>query len=653
MDSSPSTGTARSSRPPRRAQRLLPALTPASAAQRPDPTVVVERRCPARDAKIERLNAPPQPTDESDGAVRSADPTRLLPGKKPSSIARFGAHIFFNRRPLDLIRRTTSTLLANTTGASASSNASVAAATPVSVSSTSSGSNPSEERKFWQPHRPTESSRRRLQHLPPKDKTSDHAVRSVRPKAERQVHRRTRHGDAGDANNSSNSGATEAVVPVPRRQSACPPTGAQFLLDVAASTDLTASERVEIRQYDEIRFVSTRAVKRRRRHGKIRNDMPIHGDDAVAIDTEEPKESPGELFNDGYDDERGDYLMLVGDHLAFRYEVLHALGHGSFGQVVCCLDHRTQRQVAVKIIRNRRKYRDQALVEVQLLSQLQQAAASCPEKPRVVHMEEYFFFRDHVCIAFEVLGTNLYDLLKLRYFRGLPMHSVQTVGMQLARALAFLKHQQVVHCDLKPENVLLGASTLLENARSHGIVDDVTLIDLGSSCLEGATVFTYIQSRFYRSPEVLLGQTYAGAIDMWSLACILVELHTGHPIFAGENEREQLACIMEVLGVPPTPLLRKSKRCTHFFDEVASPAEDQSVEFVAKPFVNSRGRRRTPGSRTLAAAVKSEDPEFLEFLAKCFVWDPRERLAPEQAMQEPWLRRLQQDQGVRAVEYAL
>ncbi|RLN66563.1 hypothetical protein BBJ28_00010158 [Nothophytophthora sp. Chile5] len=652
MDSSSSTGTARSSRPPRRAHRLLPALTPASAAQRPDPTVVVERRCPARDAKIERLNAPPQPTDESDDAVRSADPTRQLPGKKPSSIARFGAHIFFNRRPLDLIRRTTSTLLASTTGASAGSNASVAAATPVSVSSTSSGSNPSEERKFWQPHRPTESNRRRLQHLPPKDKPSEHVAQSVRPKAERQSHRRTRHGDAEEASNSS-SGATEAVAPVPRRQSACPPTGAQFLLDFDASNELTALERVEIRQYDEIRFVSTRTVKRRRRNGKIHNDMPIHADDAAAIDAEDPKESPGELFNDGYDDERGDYLMLVGDHLAFRYEVLHALGHGSFGQVVCCLDHRTRRQVAVKIIRNRRKYRDQALVEVQLLSQLQQAAASCPEKPRVVRMEEYFLFRDHVCIVFEVLGTNLYDLLKLRYFHGLPMHSVQTVGMQLAQALTFLKQQQVIHCDLKPENVLLGASTLLESARSHGTVEDVTLIDLGSSCLEGATVFTYIQSRFYRSPEVLLGQTYTGAIDMWSLACILVELHTGHPIFAGENEREQLACIMEVLGVPPTPLLRKSKRCTHYFDEVASPAEDQSAEYVAKPFVNSRGRRRTPGSRTLAAAAKSEDPEFLEFLAKCFVWDPSERLTPEQAMQEPWLRRRQQEREFPAVEYAL
>jgi len=62
-------------------------------------------------------------------------------------------------------------------------------------------------------------------------------------------------------------------------------------------------------------------------------------------------------------------------------------------------------------------------------------------------------------------------------------------------------------------------------------------------------VYTYIQSRFYRSPEVILGMNYHMAIDIWSLGCILAELYTGFPIFPGENEQEQLSCIMEVLGV--------------------------------------------------------------------------------------------------------
>ncbi|RLN61127.1 hypothetical protein BBP00_00005596 [Phytophthora kernoviae] len=404
--------------------------------------------------------------------------------------------------------------------------------------------------------------------------------------------------------------------------------------------------------YDEIKFVSTLAIKRQRRNGKIQNDLPVHEDDAP-VQTEEVDDLPVELCNDGYDDEHGDYLVLLGDHLAFRYEVLHALGQGSFGQVVCCLDHRTRKQVAVKIIRNRRKYRDQALVEVQLLAQLQCAATVCTDRPRIVHMEEYFLFRDHVCIAFELLGSNLYDFLKLRYFRGLPMSSMQTIATQLAQALAFLKQQKIVHCDLKPENILLEATVLEGNARNSGDLGNVTLIDFGSSCLEGAPMFTYIQSRFYRSPEVLLGHAYTGAIDMWSFACILVELHTGHPIFAGENEREQLACIMEVLGVPPAEMIRKGKRRLNFFDEVVIPVDNQVTEYVPKPFVNSRGRRRTPGPRSLATAVKSEDPEFLAFLAKCFIWEPSQRITPEQALQEPWLRHHVDGQIVNPVEYEL
>lgn len=78
-------------------------------------------------------------------------------------------------------------------------------------------------------------------------------------------------------------------------------------------------------------------------------------------------------------------------------------------------------------------------------------------------------------------------------------------------------------------------------------------------------VYTYIQSRFYRSPEVILGMNYHMAIDMWSLGCILAELYTGFPIFPGENEQEQLSCIMEVLGVPDKEFVNRSSRKRLFF----------------------------------------------------------------------------------------
>ena len=76
-------------------------------------------------------------------------------------------------------------------------------------------------------------------------------------------------------------------------------------------------------------------------------------------------------------------------------------------------------------------------------------------------------------------------------------------------------------------------------------------------------MYTYIQSRFYRAPEVILGARYGMPIDMWSLGCILAELLTGYPLLPGEDEGDQLSCIIELLGMPPQQLLDPSKRATH------------------------------------------------------------------------------------------
>ena len=93
-------------------------------------------------------------------------------------------------------------------------------------------------------------------------------------------------------------------------------------------------------------------------------------------------------------------------------------------------------------------------------------------------------------------------------------------------ALKALKDEKIIHCDLKPENILL------KQPGRTGI----KLIDFGSSCFEGKTIYTYIQSRFYRAPEIILGMKYGTAIDMWSVGCILAELYNGFPLFAGDTE---------------------------------------------------------------------------------------------------------------------
>lgn len=100
---------------------------------------------------------------------------------------------------------------------------------------------------------------------------------------------------------------------------------------------------------------------------------------------------------------------------------------------------------------------------------------------------------------------------------------------------------------------------------NSGDPEHIRLIDLGAGCYEDKVTFSYIQSRFYRAPEVLLGMEYGMEIDMWSLGVMLCELFTGEPLLPGHNERHQLACIVEVLGMPPPRMRNGCPRRHKYF----------------------------------------------------------------------------------------
>jgi dual specificity tyrosine-phosphorylation-regulated kinase 1 len=146
----------------------------------------------------------------------------------------------------------------------------------------------------------------------------------------------------------------------------------------------------------------------------------------------------------------------------------------------------------------------------------------------VVRLRTHFMFRQHLCLVFDLLSYNLYDLLRNTNFRGISLSLTRKFAHQLCTALLFLSSPElrIIHCDLKPENILL--CTPKRSA--------IRIVDFGSSCQMDSRVYHYIQSRFYRSPEILIGVQYDTAIDMWSLGCILVEMHTGEPLFSGANE---------------------------------------------------------------------------------------------------------------------
>jgi len=114
---------------------------------------------------------------------------------------------------------------------------------------------------------------------------------------------------------------------------------------------------------------------------------------------------------------------------------------------------------------------------------------------------------------------------------------------------------------------------------------------------------------------------------MWSLGCIIAELHTGYPLFPGENEVEQLACIMEIFGLPPHDLLEKAQRKRLFFDSKGQ----------ARSLTNSKGKKRRPSSKDLIRSLKSNDVLFTDFVRRCLDWDPMTRLTPDEAVHHPWV----------------
>ncbi|KAK7880706.1 hypothetical protein WMY93_032656 [Mugilogobius chulae] len=326
----------------------------------------------------------------------------------------------------------------------------------------------------------------------------------------------------------------------------------------------------------------------------------------------------------------GSYIHVPHDHLAYRYEFLKIIGKGSFGQVAKVYDHKTQQHLALKMVRNEKRFHRQAQEEIRILEHLRRQDRS--GSMNVVHMLENFTFRNHICMTFELLSMNLYELIKRNKFQGFSLPLVRKFAHSILQCLEALSRHRIIHCDLKPENILLK-----QQGRSG-----IKVIDFGSSCFEHQRVYTYIQSRFYRAPEVILGSRYGLPIDMWSFGCILAELLTGYPLFPGEDEGDQLACVMELLGMPPQKVLEQAKRAKNFINSKGHPryCGANTLPTGATVLTGSRSRRGKmrgpPGSKEWSTALKGcEDATSLTSLRSVWTGTPRLASPPARRSDTP------------------
>ncbi|XP_061577147.1 homeodomain-interacting protein kinase 3-like [Cololabis saira] len=346
----------------------------------------------------------------------------------------------------------------------------------------------------------------------------------------------------------------------------------------------------------------------------------------------------------------GDYQLVQHEVLCSlknSYEVLEFLGRGTFGQVVKCWKRGTNEVVAVKILKNHPSYARQGQIEVDILARLSSENA---EEHNVVRALECFQHRSHTCLVFEMLEQNLYDFLKQNKFSPLPLKIIRPILQQVATALKKLKSLGLIHADLKPENIML-----VDPSRQPY---RVKVIDFGSaSHVSKAVCSTYLQSRYYRAPEIILGLPFCEAIDMWSLGCVIAELFLGWPLYPGALEYDQIRYISQTQGLPAEQLLNKGTKTMRFFTkESDSPYASWRIkttqEHEKETGLKSKEARKyifsclediahvnlvlSPDNGDMQAD-KADRREFVSLLKSMLMIDAEDRTIPSSVLNHPFL----------------
>ncbi|ETV97839.1 CMGC/DYRK/DYRK1 protein kinase, variant [Aphanomyces invadans] len=335
--------------------------------------------------------------------------------------------------------------------------------------------------------------------------------------------------------------------------------------------------------------------------------------------------------------------IMAGHYVPTENEVLHGryritgkkLGMGTFGQVLEAYDETTSEGVAIKIIKNHSHFTIQAQTEIKILEYMHTSSEA--NRCHIVKLLDKFSHKGHECLVFPLCSYNLYELLRSVEFKGLGLKLIRKFAKQMIESLEFLGSVGVIHCDLKPENVVLVRSN-----RSS-----IKVVDFGSSCLSDKRIHTYIQSRFYRAPEILLGMKYSTAIDVWSVGCILVELHTGSPLFAGQDLPDQLRRMALVLGVIPGHIVEQANpnvRREYFERELLPDLTPTRNYKLKKRNLKPDGSVSLDSICTLGGRRLNKEPDhsradydrFVDLVSRMLEMDPARRITPAMALHHPF-----------------
>ncbi|OMJ89439.1 hypothetical protein SteCoe_8439 [Stentor coeruleus] len=286
--------------------------------------------------------------------------------------------------------------------------------------------------------------------------------------------------------------------------------------------------------------------------------------------------------------------ILLGQVLEGRYLVLEKIAEGGFCTVFKVVDLKSSKHFALKFMKGTKLASKAGDNEVEFLRKL----SDSDYFPDVLCS---FFYDKHKCIIIELLEMSLYQLLESTDFNGFPLQNIWTITKQLLQALCVLSSTNIAHSDIKPENIFL---IDLENYL-------IKLGDFGCSFEDEGHAKGYLQSRYYRAPEVLFGLKCDKKIDMWSLGCLCAELFLGYPLLQGKDHRNQIVKIVELIGPPDQRYLFNVK--------------DDLCELVY----------RTKRVKNLENVLQGSSRLFIDFVSSCLRY--RNRMTPENGLMHPWI----------------